>query len=234
MASKGDLAARFQMEINLLESLKTEADAANGIQKVKHSAEPMVRLRQMLETHPPRLIDLLQISHSDEHILHLACVARQALHVTMPVMASCCLAKDEVLRDRSTKMAEFYVANPGAGNCGFRGLSLFIDTVIVSPAESVTKAQLFLRLIQAIRRSDREVNGHRLIGELTINTFFFSCRGIDFDRGMSEAWEENARYKQKVLALADRSCLLADAIYTDARMTEDPLSQLQDTAVILA
>ena len=55
-----------------------------------------------------------------------------------------------------------------------------------------------------------------MIGELTINTFFFSCRGIDFDRGMSEAWEENARYKQKVLALADRSCLLADAIYTDA------------------
>jgi len=50
-----------------------------------------------------------------------------------------------------------------------------------------------------------------------INTFFFSCRGIDFDRGMSEAWEENARYKQKVLALADRSCLLADASNMDVR-----------------
>ena len=91
----------------------------------------------------------------------------------------------------------------------------------------------------------------RALDTYHINQFFFSCRGIDFERGLSEAWEENARYKQKLLSLADRSCLLADsskldvrskiffarvdevdAIFTDAGMNEEQLSQLQDTEVI--
>ena len=165
MAGERDLAARFQMEIDLLEALKAEADAADGIRKVKYTAEPMVRLRQVLETHPPRLIDLLRISDSDERVQHLAGVARHAMQATMPVMASCCLSNDEVLLDRSTRMAEFWVVNPG--NYGIRALSQFVDAVIGSPAEPATKARLVLRLIQAIRRAGMEVVGSRLIGELT-------------------------------------------------------------------
>ncbi|MBT3603193.1 MAG: DeoR/GlpR transcriptional regulator [Candidatus Latescibacteria bacterium] len=85
-----------------------------------------------------------------------------------------------------------------------------------------------------------------------INKFFFSCRGVDFQRGLSEAWEENARYKQKLLALADQSYLLADTskldvrskiffakindvdiIFTDTDLNEDQLKQLQNTETII-
>jgi DeoR/GlpR family transcriptional regulator of sugar metabolism len=84
-----------------------------------------------------------------------------------------------------------------------------------------------------------------------INKFFFSCRGIDFQRGLSEAWEENARYKQKLLALADQSYLLADTskldvrskiffaqikdvdvLFTDTHITKDQLNQLQQVETI--
>lgn len=85
-----------------------------------------------------------------------------------------------------------------------------------------------------------------------INKFFFSCRGIDFQRGLSEAWEESARYKQKLIALADHAYLLADtskldvrskiffakindidALFTDAHISDDQRNQLQPLQTII-
>jgi len=39
---------------------------------------------------------------------------------------------------------------------------------------------------------------------------FFSCRGVDAERGLSEANDEQARLKRKILGLVDSSFLLAD------------------------
>lgn len=39
---------------------------------------------------------------------------------------------------------------------------------------------------------------------------FFSCRGVDAERGLSESDDEQARLKSRFLALADRTFLLAD------------------------
>ncbi|MGC1481368.1 MAG: DeoR/GlpR family DNA-binding transcription regulator [Chthoniobacterales bacterium] len=39
---------------------------------------------------------------------------------------------------------------------------------------------------------------------------FFSCRGVDAERGLSESNDEQARLKRRFLALADRTFLLAD------------------------
>lgn len=171
MAEENDLTARFQMEIDLLEALIEEAKKVDGVRKLKAECEPMVRLRQVLETHPPRLIDLLRLSDGDDRIQHLAGVARHTMHATMPVMASCCLSAEEDLKARATRMAEFWVIS--SGNYGMRALDLFLDAVIRSPAGSGEKAALLLRLIQAIRASDsvdddpRRAPGHFAIMSLT-------------------------------------------------------------------
>ncbi len=39
---------------------------------------------------------------------------------------------------------------------------------------------------------------------------FFSCRGVDATRGLSESNDEQARFKRRLLALSERSYLLAD------------------------
>ncbi len=39
---------------------------------------------------------------------------------------------------------------------------------------------------------------------------FFSCRGVDALRGLSESDDEQARFKRRILALSERSYLLAD------------------------
>ena len=152
MADEHDLTGRFQMEVDLLEALAAEAEAVEDIRKVKAESEPMVRLRQVLETHPPRLIDLLRLSETDERLQHLAGVARHAMHATMPVMASCCLSDEEELRERATRMAGFWVVS--SGSYGMRALDLFLDAVVRSPAESAEKAALLLRMVQAVRHSD--------------------------------------------------------------------------------
>jgi len=43
-----------------------------------------------------------------------------------------------------------------------------------------------------------------------VNRLFFSCRGVDPVRGLSEAHDEGARLKRKMLELADEAILLAD------------------------
>lgn len=43
-----------------------------------------------------------------------------------------------------------------------------------------------------------------------VNRFFFSCRGVDPRRGLSEANDEGARLKKRMLDLADEAILLAD------------------------
>jgi len=43
-----------------------------------------------------------------------------------------------------------------------------------------------------------------------IDTAYISCRGLDAERGPSEATEEQARLKRRVVSHADEVCLLAD------------------------
>ena len=165
MELEDSLAARFRMESELLEALKAEAEAANGIHKVKADCEPMFRLRQVLETHPPRLADLLLLSDSDECLSHLASVVRQTMHAAMPVLASCALSDDEVLRERATRMAEHWVVRAGHMR---RDVYLFLDVLITLPAPNDRKAQLLVRLIQAVRaRGLSQVNGHYVMFVLT-------------------------------------------------------------------
>jgi predicted DNA-binding protein YlxM (UPF0122 family) len=166
MAEEGDLTARFQMEVQLLEELKAEADAANGIARVKAIAEPMLRLRQVLETHPPRLVDLLWLSETDERLSHLAGVSRHAMHAAMPVLASCCLSDDEILQERGTRMAEYWVVNTGI--YPVCAVSLYLDTVIASPADQTRKASVLFRLMWAVQTAGMPGGkGHRVMFELT-------------------------------------------------------------------
>ena len=48
------------------------------------------------------------------------------------------------------------------------------------------------------------------IRQYHVNKMFFSCRGIDPERGLSEASDEHARLKRVMLELADTTILLAD------------------------
>jgi DeoR/GlpR family transcriptional regulator of sugar metabolism len=43
-----------------------------------------------------------------------------------------------------------------------------------------------------------------------IDTAYISCRGLDADRGPSEATEEQARFKRRIVESAEEVCLLAD------------------------
>jgi ligand-binding sensor protein len=52
MGNEDNLPGRFQMEVDLLEAMKAEAKAADEIGKVKSTAEPMVRLCQVIQRHP--------------------------------------------------------------------------------------------------------------------------------------------------------------------------------------
>jgi hypothetical protein len=165
MEPNDNLAARFRMEIELLEALKTEVDAVDGIRNVKDTSEPMVRLRQVIETHPPRLIDLLRVCDTNDRLSHLASVVRNTMHATMPVTASCALSEDEVLRELATGLAEQWVVR--VGHMG-RDVYLFLDAVIEHPAGDDPKAKLLVRLIQAVRkRGLSQYNGHHVIFRLT-------------------------------------------------------------------
>ena len=53
MDSEDNLPGRFQMEVDFLEAMKAEAEAADETGKVKSTAGPIVRLCQMLQRHPP-------------------------------------------------------------------------------------------------------------------------------------------------------------------------------------
>ena len=64
----------------------------------------------------------------------------------------------------------------------------------------------------------RESRGHLRIGlqaeraldSFNIAKFFYSCRGIDLDRGVSESNDRQAALKLRTIELAAQSILLAD------------------------
>ncbi len=81
-----------------------------------------------------------------------------------------------------------------------------------------------------------------------ITQAFLSCRGVDAHRGLSEASEPMAEFKQAILELAERTYLLADhskmglrssvfigqidqlsAIVTDDRISEEAMEHFQNT-----
>jgi RNA polymerase sigma-70 factor (ECF subfamily) len=166
MDEQSELERRFRMEIELLEALKAEVDAVEGITKVKGHSAPMMRLRQVLETHPPRLVDLLRVSDSDERLIHLAWLARFAMKSAVPVMASCALSDDEVLRNRAIRLAEYWVVRIWYG---LRGIDLFLDTLIASPSDAKLKVRVLVRLIQTVKECGpgHESDSHHVILELT-------------------------------------------------------------------
>ncbi|MDX8045138.1 DeoR/GlpR family DNA-binding transcription regulator [Gracilibacillus sp. S3-1-1] len=50
----------------------------------------------------------------------------------------------------------------------------------------------------------------RSLDEYHVNKAFLSCKGLHFDKGISESNEQQARVKQKMMEIADTSYILAD------------------------
>ena len=92
--------------------------------------------------------------------------------------------------------------------------------------------------------AERSLDGYH------VDKLFFSCKGIHLERGISEANELQGRVKQKMIGMADRVILLADAskfgvqafthlaglnevdeIITDRRVSTETLKQLTERAI---
>ncbi len=158
------LTVRFRLECELLDALKEEVAIADGVERVKGHSEPMLRLRQVVETDLPRLVDLLRVADSDERIRHIAHVVRHALVSSMPVLASSCLSEDEELAERAARVADRWLINSWYG---VRGVNLFLDKVIESPVPKTVKVRLLIRLIQTIKNSGMPGQLHKEIFELS-------------------------------------------------------------------
>lgn len=50
----------------------------------------------------------------------------------------------------------------------------------------------------------------KCLKEYHVNKCFFSCRGVDIERGLTDPSEASARIKQQMLSIADQRILLAD------------------------
>ena len=159
-----DLTIRFRLELELLDALKEEVEAANGVERVKGHSEPMLRLRQVIEADPARLVDLLKVADSDERIQHIAHVVRFSLVSSMPVLASCCLSEDKELAERGARVADRWILNAWYG---VRGVNLLLDGVIGSPAVESNKVRLLVRLIRTIKNSGAPGPLHKEIFELS-------------------------------------------------------------------
>lgn len=55
------------------------------------------------------------------------------------------------------------------------------------------------------------LHARRTIESLNINALFFSCRGVDFDRGLSEANDRHASIKLQMIESSQRRVLLVDS-----------------------
>ncbi|WP_248926224.1 DeoR/GlpR family DNA-binding transcription regulator [Paenibacillus hamazuiensis] len=53
-------------------------------------------------------------------------------------------------------------------------------------------------------------SAERMLKEYHVNKLFFSCKGIDLERGLSDSSESNAMIKRRMMCIADRTYLLAD------------------------
>jgi DeoR/GlpR family transcriptional regulator of sugar metabolism len=51
----------------------------------------------------------------------------------------------------------------------------------------------------------------QMVDQTHVDTACISCRGLDAERGSSEATEDHAHLKRRIVACADEVCLLADA-----------------------
>jgi len=58
---------------------------------------------------------------------------------------------------------------------------------------------------------------HEALARMNIDLAFFSCRGIDSGRGLSDPTEASAGYKQRLIELARQSVLLADHTKFESR-----------------
>lgn len=54
-------------------------------------------------------------------------------------------------------------------------------------------------------------SAEQMLDLVRIDTAYISCRGLDAERGPSEATEEQARLKRRIVERAEEVCLLADA-----------------------
>ncbi len=86
-----------------------------------------------------------------------------------------------------------------------------------------------------------------------VDKLFFSCKGVHLTRGVSESNELQGRVKQRMIGMADRVYLLADAsklgaqafthvadiseidvVITDKRIDSDSLSQLEERGITVS
>lgn len=50
----------------------------------------------------------------------------------------------------------------------------------------------------------------RMLKDYHVSKLFFSCKGVDIERGLSDSSESNATIKRRMMAIADKRYLLAD------------------------
>lgn len=86
--------------------------------------------------------------------------------------------------------------------------SLQIATLLA--AHSATRVVLLGGVVLPSSLSCAGQAAEQALALYRIDAAFISCRGIDIRRGLSEATEEQARLKRRVLDQAESACLLAD------------------------
>lgn len=68
----------------------------------------------------------------------------------------------------------------------------------------------------------------RVIGDYHVDKFFFSCLGVDYNRGISEIHEDQAMVKKQLLSIAEKKFLLTD----HSKFGEKSLFRLCDLSMI--
>lgn len=94
-----------------------------------------------------------------------------------------------------------------------------ISITVITNAHHIISELIGKRNIRVISTGGRlDANSHSYTGSqidlalrhYRIDKCFLSCRGVDLERGLSEASDENARLKKQMLELSEKTVVLAD------------------------
>ena len=86
------------------------------------------------------------------------------MQAMVPVLASCALSDDDLLRDRAARMAEHWVVRLWYQG---PGINLFLDTLIASPVHTDRKVRVLVRLMQALEPPSAPPERHHIMSEIS-------------------------------------------------------------------
>lgn len=114
---------------------------------------------------------------------------------------------DIIVVDSSTTALEFIDELPN------QRLTLLTNSLLAGRA-LVDRPLIHVILVGGeLDRSSWSLQGplaRHALARFNSSKFFFSCRGVDFERGLSEAGDQHAQFKQLCLEFVDQTFLLAD------------------------